>query len=215
MEMMNNDFIMIGVWMDFENAYQSILPEFIEGEWWLIKKAHENGRLYEGEKTMHWCAKCGTALARHELEYETVKDDSVFLKFAVEGRENEFLIVWTTTPWTLALNLGVMVNPELDYVKANVEGEIWIVAKGLANVFISAVANKKFEIVDEFKGESLKGLKYRHPWFDEIEGFKEIKSEKLHTVVLSEEFVDLSAGSGLVHLAPGCGPEDYEVGHRE
>ncbi|MEK6808266.1 MAG: isoleucine--tRNA ligase [Nanoarchaeota archaeon] len=215
MNLMNQDFIRLGVWMDFENAYQSILPEFIEGEWWLIKKADENNRLYLGKKTMHWCAKCGTALAKHELEYENVRDDSVFLKFQLTNKENEYLIVWTTTPWTLALNLGVMVNPDIDYIRAKVDDEIWIVAKALANVFITSVANKQFQILDEFKGEKLKGLKYIHPWFDEIQGFKEISSEKLHTVVLSTEYVDLSAGTGLVHLAPGCGPEDYEVGHRE
>ena len=78
---MNNDFRRIGVWMDFDNAYQSIQNNYMEGEWWLIKKAFENGRLYEGEKTMHWCSHCATSLAKHELEYETVSDNSIFVKF--------------------------------------------------------------------------------------------------------------------------------------
>ena len=228
MNLMNNDFKRLGVWMDFDNAYQSIKNEFMEGEWWLIKKAYENKRLYEGRKTMHWCSHCATALAKHELEYKNIKDDSVFVKFKVEGAEkskisgttkggkkNEYLIVWTTTPWTLAFNLGVMVNPELDYIRAKVGKEIWIVAKGLSGVLIQGVADKKFELLEEFKGKKLKGLKYEHPWLDEIKPFSGIKSKKLHTVILSEEYVDLSAGSGLVHTAPGCGPEDYEVGHRE
>ncbi|MBW2980023.1 isoleucine--tRNA ligase [Candidatus Woesearchaeota archaeon] len=215
LELMNKDFIRLGVWMDFENAYRSVANSFMEGEWWLVKKAHENKRLYEGKKTMQWCAKCATALAKHELDYSNIKEDSIFVKFKVKGTENEYLIIWTTTPWTLAFNLAVMVNPEFDYVKAKVEGEVWIVAKGLVGALISGVANKKFEVVSELKGEALKGVKYEHPWLDEIKPFAEIKSDKLHTVVMSKEYVDLSAGSGLVHCAPGCGPEDYEVGHRE
>ncbi|MBS3097591.1 isoleucine--tRNA ligase [Candidatus Woesearchaeota archaeon] len=214
LEMMNKDFTRIGVWMDFENAYKSITNEFMEGEWWLIKKAHENKRLYEGLKTMQWCSHCGTALAKHELEYSNIKEDSIFVKFKVEGKENEYLIIWTTTPWTLAFNLAVMVNPELEYVRAKVGSETWIIAKGLANVFLGSI-DKKFELIEQFKGAALKGMKYEHPLKNEIKPFDEIKSDKLHTVVLSSEYVDLSAGSGLVHCAPGCGPEDYEIGHKE
>jgi isoleucyl-tRNA synthetase len=215
MNLMTKDFVRLGVWMDFENAYQPIQNSFIEGEWWLVKKAHENNRLYEGKRTMTWCPHCATALAKHELDYKTITDNSIFVKFPVVGKDNEFLIVWTTTPWTLAFNLAIMVNPELDYVKADVEGEKWIVAKALAPSLISAVANKKFKVIEEFKGEKLAGLKYEHPWKKEIKFFSELKNDKLHTIVLSSEYVDTSAGSGLVHCAPGCGPEDYEVGHRE
>lgn len=218
LEFMNKDFIKLGVWMDFENAYKSIDPLFIEGEWWLIKKAQENKRLYEGEKTMHWCANCATALAKHELEYKTVEEVSIFLKFKVVGKEKEYLIIWTTTPWTIPYNLGVMVSPELDYVRAKVDNEIWIVAKGLVGGLIGSVVDKPYEIIEEFNGEKLKGLKYIHPFENELkEEYDKLrkKSKKIHTVVLSKEYVNLSAGSGLVHMAPGCGPEDYEVGHRE
>jgi len=213
---MNNDFRRIGVWMDFENAYQSIQNTYMEGEWWLIKKAYENSRLYEGEKTMHWCFHCATSLAKHELEYESVTDDSIFVKFPVKNRQNEFLIIWTTTPWTIPFNLGVMVNPNLEYVKAKVGDESWIVAKELAAGFINGAAEKQFTVLEEFKGDKLLGLEYIHPFENEIHQFKELKQNhpKVHTVVLSEEYVDVSAGSGLVHMAPGCGPEDYEVGHK-
>jgi isoleucyl-tRNA synthetase len=215
MEYMNDDFTRLGVWMDFKNAYQPIKREYIEGEWWLIKKAHENKRLYEGEKTMHWCAHCGTSLAKHELEYQNVSEDSIFLKFPVVGSEKEFLVIWTTTPWTIPYNLGVMVNPKLDYIRAKVEDEVWIVAKGLAAGVINTVADKKYKVLEEFKGHKLEGIRYTHPLYDDIKPFKELKADKLFSVVLSEEYVDLSAGSGLVHMAPGCGPEDYEVGYRE
>ncbi len=217
MKEMNLAFQKEGVWMDFDNAYQSITKEFIEAEWWLVKKAHDKGRLYQGLKTIHWCPSCSTAMAKHELEYKLVKDNSIFLKFPVKGKKNEFLIVWTTTPWTIPFNLAVMVHPEFEYVKAKVDNEIWIVAKALAGPFIQGVVGKSFTVIEELTGEKLEGLEYVHPLHNELKShYEEIKSKakKAFTVLLSEEYVDLSAGTGLVHMAPGCGPEDYEVGHR-
>ncbi len=216
MGIMNQTFKRLGVWMDFDNAYQPITREFISGEWFLIKRAHEQQRLYEALKTMPWCSHCQTSLAKHDLEYATVTDTSIFVKFPVKGKKNEFLIIWTTTPWTIPMNLAIMVNPELDYVRANVDGETWILSKALAGVVITAVAEKQFKLIEEFKGETLEGLEYTHPFHDIIPEYAVMKkkSPKLHTVLLSAEYVDTSAGSGLVHCAPGCGPEDYEVGHR-
>lgn len=213
---MNQDLWRIGVWMDYDNAYMPVLNEFIEGEWFLVKKAHEQGRLYEGEKTLTWCPNCATAMAKHECDYKEVEDDSIFIKFKVKGKEDEYLVIWTTTPWTIMFNLAIMVNPELDYVKAQVGGEKWIVAKDLAGVFIGGVAEKSFQLVEEFKGAKLEGLEYEHPWNDELPFYKELKKKhpKVHTVVLSSEYVDTGSGTGLVHCAPGCGPEDYEVGYR-
>lgn len=217
-ELMDKDLQRLAVWMDYDHAYYPIKNVFIENEWWFVKKAHENKRLYKGKKIMHWCASCETALAKHELEYENVKDDSVFLKFKVAATENEYLVIWTTTPWTIPYNLAVMVNPELDYVKAKVDDEIWVVAKGLATVLIQGLLGKKAEILQEMKGQELEGLRYIHPFADELnEQFEEIKSTcqkpvNVHTVILSEQYVSLDAGSGLVHCAPGCGPEDFEIG---
>jgi len=117
MHSMNSDFRRIGVWMDFENAYQPIENSYIEGEWWLIKKAHENKRLYEGLRTIGWCKKCGTALAKHELEYMMVSEPSIFVKFPLLDDLSEqyrflagrkvYMVIWTTTPWTLPANLAV------------------------------------------------------------------------------------------------------------
>ena len=216
MHQMTATFKRLGVWMDFDNAYKPITREFISGEWFLAKKAHEQKRLYEGLRTMPWCAHCQTNMAKHELEYATVTDNSIFVKLPVKGKKNEFIIIWTTTPWTIPLNLAVMVNPELDYVRVQVEKETWILAKALAGVVVTAVAEKQMKILEEFKGEKLEGLEYEHPFADVIKDYAELKkkAKKLHTIVLSSEYVDTSAGSGLVHCAPGCGPEDYEVGHR-
>jgi len=215
MEQMNKDFDALGVSLDHVDPYMPVTQEYMEGEWWLIKKAHENKRLYLGKKVMTWCYDCETALAKHELEYENVEEDSIFVKFQVEGKKNEYLIIWTTTPWTIAFNLGVMVNPELDYVKAKVGKETWILAKGLAAPVIQTFTDSKLDIKETFKGKKLEGLRYIHPFHDTLKKkYDEIKKEskKAFSVVLSKEFVDLSAGTGLVHMAPGCGPEDYEVG---
>ena len=217
---MDKDLWRLGVWMDFENAYWPIKSDFIEGIWWFIKKAWEQKRLYKGKKIMHWCSHCETSLAKHELEYKNVKENSIFLKFKLKNEEG-YLIIWTTTPWTIPFNLAVMVNPDLDYVKAEVETENgkekWIVAKALAATFISGLLGLKFKVVEEFKGNKLEGLEYEHPLYDKLREIYDNLKEKwknVHTVILSKEYVDVTAGSGLVHSAPGCGPEDYEVGKK-
>jgi isoleucyl-tRNA synthetase len=214
-EVMNKDLWRLGVWLDHENAYKPVENEYIESVWWLIKKADENKRLYEGLRTLTWCANCATSMAKHECEYKVVKDDSIFIKFKLRGKKNEYLIIWTTTPWTMPFNTGIMVHPELDYVKIKVDDEYWVVAKGLAGPFIQTLMGKKLEIVEEFVGKDMKGWKYEHFWEDEIKELKEMRKKypKTHTIVLSDEFVSLKGGSGLVHMASGCGPEDYEVGH--
>ncbi len=215
-KIMNKDLARLGIWMDYDNAYLPIEEDWIESVWWLIKRAEEKSRLYEGEKTMTWCASCATALAKHECEYKEIKDTSIFVKFKVKGKDNEYLIIWTTTPWTLSFNLAVMVNPELDYIKANVEGEEWIIAEELADSVIKEGLEKEYTILEKFKGSELEHLEYSHPWEKEIKDFAGIKKShnSAHTVILSKEFVNLEAGTGLVHCAPGCGPEDYEVGRK-
>jgi len=219
MGIMIKDFERLGVTLDFKDPYQPISKEFMEGEWWFVKKAYEQKRLYHGEKVMTWCQHCETAIAKHECEYEEVKDNSVFVKLPVKGKKDEYLVIWTTTPWTLPFNLAVMANPKLDYVKVEVEGgkektkEKWILAKALAGPVIQAVADKKMKILKEFKGKELEGIEYVHPWQENISKLNEIKKEHKNTftVIMSEEFVDTTAGSGLVHCAPGCGPEDQQA----
>jgi len=216
---MNQDLKRMGIWMDFEDPYLPVTNEFMSSEWMLIKKASEQKRLYKGKKIMHWCGECETSLAKHELEYQTVTDNSIFLKFPIKNKKNEYLIIWTTTPWTIPYNLAVMVNPELDYVKSEVETstgkEKWITAKQLSGVLISGFLGLNSKIIEEFKGSRLQGLEYIHPFYKELgQIYDKLKKEspKVHTVILSKEYVDTTAGSGLVHCAPGCGPEDYEVG---
>jgi isoleucyl-tRNA synthetase len=209
---MVEDFKRLGVWLNWPNPYMTIKNEYVEGAWWALAKANERKLLYLGKKSMTWCPRCATALAKHELEYENRSEDSIFVKLQVEGKPNEYLIVWTTTPWTIPFNLAVMAHPDFDYIRAQVDGETWILAEALAPGVIGAVAGKQYKVLDKFKGEKLAGTKYTHPFKDEVKFHQEIKEKHAHKVILSEKYVTTDAGSGLVHCAPGCGPEDFEVG---
>lgn len=211
---MAKDLVRWGITLDTSRPYMPITPEFIEGEWSLIKKAYDQDRVYYGEKVLTWCQHCETAVAKHECEYKNVKEDSIFLKFPIKKKKKEFIIVWTTTPWTIPFNLAVMVNPEVNYVKADVgNGEKWILAEALANVVVQVVAGKKIKILEKFKGDKLEGLEYHHPFEKILPIYAELKKKhkNVHTVILSSQYVDTGAGSGLVHSAPGCGPEDQEA----
>lgn len=222
---MNEDLKRLGIDMDFENAYMPITKEYIEGIWWLIKQAHNKKRLYEGLRTTSWCASCSTALAKHEQEYKELEDTSIYVKFKIKNKENEYLLIWTTTPWTIPFNLAVMINPELDYAKVKVtsteqksshnDNNVWIVAKELIDK-VQFHTKTKLEIIEEFKGSKIEGLEYEHFWNKEIQELNNIKKEspKAFTVLMTKEYCTLEAGTGLVHCAPGCGPEDYEVGYQ-
>jgi len=211
---MNAQFKRLGCFYDWENPYMTLHNKYIEGIWWALKKAWEKGYLYKGEKPLNTCPRCETALAKHEFLYYFVKDHSLFVKFPIKDRENEYLIIFTTTPWTLPANLAVMANPSYDYIKAKVGDEIWIVAKALST-FIVATLGKQFEVIEEFLGETLEGLKYEFPLADEVPKNMEFEKENsnAHTVILSTEYVTIDkGGSGLVHCAPGHGMEDYLAG---
>jgi len=227
--LMSDDFLRLGISMDFSDPYMPITPQYTDSVWWLIKTLHEKGRLYEGDRTVYWDWAHETALAKHELEYKNVTDTSIFVKLQIKDEKenpNTFLLIWTTTPWTIPFNLAVMANPDVEYVYAEVEFEgvkqTWILAGVLAGLLIpniDGVKDGKYTIKKTVRGEALKGLAYTHPFASELKSeYEKIAKSSakakhaLHTVVLSAEHVDTSAGTGLVHCAPGCGPEDFEVG---
>ncbi len=216
MEKMNVDFQRIGASLDFTNPYQPISNAFMQAEWWLISQAHKKGRLYRGLRTMHWDAATQTSVAKHELEYKNIKDTSIYVKLQSVDNPQHYFVVWTTTPWTIPLNLAIMVNPELDYVDVKVGEEIWTLAKSLHEKVLEKAKVEKddYKLLGEYKGATLEGKKYRHPLNVKEHFPKELQENpKLYSILLSKEYVDDSAGTGLVHCAPGCGPEDYEVGH--
>jgi len=116
---MCKDFARLGVWMDWERPYLTLTNEYIEGAWWALAEADRRGYLARGHKSMTWCPRCSTALAKHELDYFNEHDESIFVKFPLAEKEREYLIVWTTTPWTIPFNLAVMAHPDIAYVRAN------------------------------------------------------------------------------------------------
>jgi len=221
-EVMNQDLKRLGITMDFDNAYHPVDNEYIEGVWYLVKQAHAKDRLYKGKKTMSWCQDCETALAKHECEYKEITDNSIYVKFKVKEKQKlietdkpVYFLIWTTTPWTLPFNLAIMVNPDVEYDVVELGNEYWVIAKDLVeDIFHNVLGDEKqFKVVKTLKGNDLDNIHYEHVWNDEIKDFKDIKNERLHSVLLSKEYVTTDTGTGLVHCAPGCGPEDYEVGH--
>ncbi|MGQ4892015.1 MAG: isoleucine--tRNA ligase [Candidatus Njordarchaeia archaeon] len=219
LEIMEKQFKRLGVWMDWENPYRTINRDYMESEWWTIKKAWEKGLIDRDYRVVHWCPRCETALADHEIEYKELTDPSIYVKFPLEGKDKEYVLVWTTTPWTLPANLAVMVHPEYTYVKVKVvvDGgeEFYWLAKSRVEDVMNETKIGNYEIVETVKGEELIGLKYVYPLLDEMPRQKEFEesNEYVHRLVESE-FVTLTEGTGFVHTAPGHGEEDYEVGKR-
>ena len=122
-DVMTEQFKALGVWLDWENSYMTITNDYIESAWWTLKKAHEKGLLKQNERVLTWCPRCSTALAEAEVEYWDEEDPSIYVKFGVKGTENEYIIIWTTTPWTLPADLAVAVHPDFVYVRAKVRNK--------------------------------------------------------------------------------------------
>ncbi|MEM3061728.1 MAG: isoleucine--tRNA ligase, partial [Candidatus Bathyarchaeia archaeon] len=200
----------LGIWMDWKNPYVTYENDYIEAIWWTIKVADERGLLQKGLKVIHWCPRCETALAGYEVtdEYRIVKDNSIYVKFPLKAREKEFILVWTTTPWTLPANVAIMVNPKATYVKAKVNDEIYVLAEERCEAVFNE-AMKPYEIVSRLSGNELEGLEYTSILLEEVKIQSRIKA---HRVVLSEEFVSTKEGTGCVHVAPGHGEEDFIIG---
>lgn len=211
-EAMTRWFKELGVFMDWDNPYLTLKDEYIESVWWLIKKAHERGLLDEEYRVVHWCPRCSTTLAEYELEYHELEDPSIYVKFQVDGKPGEYLLIWTTTPWTLPANTFIMAHPDEDYVKIEVNGEKWILAKKRLEAVAGELGVRDYKVVEEFKGSRIIGVKYVHPLADIVPLQKEL--EKYHVVYPAPEFVSMHEGTGLVHGAPGHGFEDYVVARR-
>ncbi|MEI6850266.1 MAG: class I tRNA ligase family protein, partial [archaeon] len=150
---MNKEFSNLGVWMNFDNPYITLADEYVEAIWHAFKEADKKDLLYLGKYPVHVCTRCGTAVAFNEIEYAKQKDPSIYVKFPLKDKKNTFLIIFTTTPWTLPANTGVMVNPNADYQEVEVaEGEKWIIAKDLVPKLM-ATMERGFTVKDEFKGK--------------------------------------------------------------
>jgi len=195
--------IRLGYWMDWDNSYYTMSEENNYTIWHFIKKVHDRGMLYQGEDVMPWCPRCGTALSEHEIATEGYKELthlSIYVKFPLVDRDNESLLVWTTTPWTLTSNVAAAVKPDLSYIKATNGEETIYLAKERRDIL-----DDEWSVECELKGEELLGLHYEGP-FDELPAQEGVE----HKVIPWEE-VSEEDGSGIVHIAPGCGREDFEL----
>ena len=203
---------LIGMSFDQDKAYWTYKDEFIEKEWQLMKKAFENGIMTEGFRVVAYCPSCQTSLSHSEVNqgYDMVKDPSLYYKVKL-AEEEKFLIVWTTMPFTLVTDAMVGVNPKEEYVEVFVEGETWVVGKTRLEEFMTEVKIEEYEIKRTFLGSEMEGKKYIHPLLDEIPKLAEISKQDNYHVTVAENFVDVNAGSGLVHLSPANGEEDNNI----
>ncbi len=198
--------IRLGQWMDWENSYYTMSDNNQLHNWHLIKVYHDKGWLYKGKDSVPWCWRCGTASSKHDIVtegYKEVTHPSLFMRFPVKGKKNEYFLIFTTTPWTVPANVAIAVNENIVYVKAEQEGKhYWIAEKRLNEL------KGNYKIIEKKKGEELEGIGYEMPYKD-FDG----QEESQHKVVLWE-LASEEEGTGIVHIAPGCGAEDYELGKK-
>ena len=157
-DVMSGQFADLGVWMDWKRPYLTLDNNYIEGAWFTFKKAYEKGFLYKSGYPVHVCPRCETVVAYNEINYTKLTDSSIYVKFRVRGEENRYLLIWTTTPWTLPGNTGIMVHPKFKYVEVQMSnGEKWIIAKDRLQELMNAI-EAGYRIVKEFPGKELEGV---------------------------------------------------------
>ena len=196
----------VGYWVDMDHPYVTYHDDYIESVWWALKEIWKKGLLYKGHKIVPYCPRCGTALSSHEVAqgYKDVKETSVVARFKVKGRENAYILAWTTTPWTLPSNVALCMNPDETYVEIEADGARYILAEALASKFF-----EEYTVVERKTGKEYEGTEYE-PLFDYAKGsFR----EKAYYVVC-DTYVTLTDGTGVVHIAPAFGEDDYKVGRR-
>jgi len=207
-DIQREQFKRLGVRGDWENPYLTLHPEFEAAQIGVFGEMARKGYIYKGVKPVYWCADCQTALAEAEVEYHDAKSPSIYVKFpVVDGKgllpESSFVVIWTTTPWTLPANVAITLHPKYDYVLFEVDGEYYVMAKELYRQALEDMQNEKnVKIIKEFKGRDLEGVVCRNPLVGR------------DSLVILGEHVTLEQGTGCVHTAPGHGIEDYEVGRR-
>lgn len=196
----------IGYWIDLDHPYVTMDNDYIETVWWILKRYYDEGLIYEGHKIMPYCARCGTPLASHEvaLGYKDETIDSIYVRMQIAGRPGEYFLVWTTTPWTLPSNVALAVHPDHTYVRARraEEEEVYVLVRDRVGAVLGASA----EILGEMKGAELVGTAY-----EQLLPFVHLSDEKAFKVY-GAEFVSTEDGTGIVHIAPAFGEDDYQLG---
>ena len=192
---------MMGQFIDMNKPYKTCTNEYIESEWWIINEMHKKGLIYEGNKVLQYCPRCGTELSNFEVAqgYKDVSVNTVIVPFKVEGKD-EYFLAWTTTPWTLIANLALCVNPDEEYIKAESMGYKFILAKALAD----KVLGEDYCIVETFKGKTLVGTKY-----EQLMPFLKVEGKAFE--VIADDYVTMEDGTGIVHIAPAYGADDNRI----
>lgn len=211
------EFKQLGVWMDWDNPYQTIDRNFISSVWWTLGEAHKKNLITKANRVLPWCPRCETALAEAEIEYWDETDPSVFVRFPFEDNPDESIIIWTTTPWTIPGNIAAAVHPDEVYARVEVQAgrehtEVFIVMKSLVDSALPSMGYPQYSVVGEIAGASLLGRKYRHPLIDTVPYQTGLQGTYVHAVVNSDNVV--KENTGIVHIAPGHGPEDFEIGKK-
>ena len=207
----------VGFWADMDNPYVTYHNNFIESEWWALKKIYEKGLLYKGFKIVPYCPRCGTPLSSHEVAqgYKNVKERSAIVRFKVTGEDACFL-AWTTTPWTLPSNVALCVNPDETYCKVKAaDGYTYYMAKALLDKVLGGLAKEDapaYEILEEYKGSELEYKEYE-PLFDFVKPVCEKQNKKGHYITC-DGYVTMTDGTGIVHIAPAFGEDDAKVGRK-
>jgi isoleucyl-tRNA synthetase len=193
----------IAFWLDMTNPYITLKNDYIESVWWSLQQAWKKKLLYRGHKVVPYCPRCGTALSTHEISqgYKVVEDPSIFVKFKLKNEEGYFL-AWTTTPWTLISNVALAVHPTEQYVKIRSNGDILILAEQRAAVLLKG---REYEILDRFPGKQLEHTEYEPL-------FAYATPDKKAWYVVVADFVTMEDGTGIVHIAPAFGEDDYNIG---
>ena len=195
----------MGQFIDLENRYITYDNNYIETEWWILKKFFDEGLFYEGAKILPYCTRCGTGLASHEVAqgYKEISVDTVIVPMKKKDEENTYFLVWTTTPWTLIANVALCVNPNEEYIKALSQGYNFIVAKKLAN----KVLGDDYETLETYKGSDLEYTEY-----EQLLPFLSVDKHAFY--VTCDNYVTMEDGTGIVHLAPAFGADDANVGKK-
>ncbi len=204
----------LGIWMDWEAPYMTIHSKYMEAGWFLIKRAYEQELLGRSQRVVHWCWRCETVLSGYEVtdEYREIRDPGIYVMFPVAEEEDEkdtYLVIYTTTPWTLPGNTGIMVHPDKQYAKIQTSKGKLILAYDLVNEAMEA-AGIDYDLLSVFQGSELVETRYRNPLDDQVT--LQRKFENSNRVVPSTQYVSVEEGTGLVHCAPGHGEEDFHVG---